>query len=261
MKTILNLTILVLLATSLCMAQKISENLQPQGESEVRKLTRLWDEAMVKGDVKFLDSILSDDYIISGRTKRQYLELITSSQVKYTAFDREIVSLRVYGDTALVFGQANINGQAFSNDWFSSTFSFMDVWVKQQERWRCVATKAEELIKTYQKQKIVKFGPEVQASLVVVFKSNITDGQIESFRHDVLQVTTSNEGGRRYLLGIREYLRVPQIQNHDAVALTFHDDITKGQREEIIKRIKSSPIVYKVFEDIAPAEVKLYKEK
>jgi len=51
----------------------------------------------------------------------------------------------------------------------------MDVWVKQQGRWRCVATKAEEIVQTYQKRRIVRFGPEVKANLVIVFKPNVTD--------------------------------------------------------------------------------------
>lgn len=259
MRSLPYLMALALLAAPLCSAQKPPTNPSPQSEveREIRKLTQSWDEAMAKRDVSFLDGILSDDYVISGLAKQQYLELIKSSEIKYTSFDREIISVRVYGDTALAFGQANVNGQSSPMGWFSSTFSFMDVWVKQQGRWRCVATKAEEIVQTYQQQKIVKFGPEVKASLVVVFKPDVTGEQVEEFRRNVLQVTTSNEGGRRYLSGIREYLRAPQIQNHDAVAITFHDDITQAQRDEILKRVKSSSLVYKVFENVAPAEVKL----
>ena len=241
------------------MAQRPSGNSSPQNEAEreIRKLTRLWDEAMVKRDVTFLDSILSDDYIISGLVKPQYLEFIKSSETKYTSFDREIVSVRVYGDTVLVLGQANLNGQSSSTGWFSSTFSFMDVWVKQQKRWRCVATKAEGIVQSYQKQRIVKFGPDVKANVVIVFKLDVTDEQVEGFRRNVLQITTSNESERKYLPGIRQYLRVLPIQKHNAVALTFHEDITQPLREEIMKRAKSSPLVYKVFEDVAPADVVL----
>jgi ketosteroid isomerase-like protein len=259
MKIILSLTVLFLLATSPYMAQKLSgnSNHQSEVEREIHKLTRLWDEAMVKWDITFLDSILADDYVISGLAKPQYLGFIKSSEIKYTSFDREIVSVRVYADTALVLGQANVNGQSSPMGWFSSTFSFMDVWVKQQGRWRCVATKAEEIVQTYQKQKIVKFGPDVKANLVIVFKSDVTDAQVEDFRRNVLQIATANEGERKYMSGIRQYLRALPIQNHNAIALTFHEGIAQAQRDEIMKRIKSSSLVYKVFENIAPAEVKL----
>jgi hypothetical protein len=133
----------------------------------------------------------------------------------------------------------------------------MDVWVKQQKRWRCVATKAEGIVQSYQKQRIVKFGPDVKANVVIVFKLDVTDEQVEGFRRNVLQITTSNESERKYLPGIRQYLRVLPIQKHNAVALTFHEDITQPLREEIMKRAKSSPLVYKVFEDVAPADVVL----
>lgn len=259
MRIIVSLIVLVLLATSPSMAQKPSGNSSPlsEVERELRKLTRLWDEAMVKRDNTFLDSVLADDYIISGLAKPQYLEFIKSSEIKYTSFDREIVSVRVYGDTALVLGQANVNGQSSPMGWFSSTFSFMDVWVKQQGRWRSVATKAEEIVQTYQKQRIVRFGPDVKANLVIVFKPDVTGEQVEDFRRNVLQITTSSQGERKYLSGVRQYLRVLPIQKHEAIALTFHEDITQSQREDIIKRVKSSPLVHKVFEDIAPADVRL----
>jgi ketosteroid isomerase-like protein len=259
MKLILSLTAFFLFATLPCMAQKPSGNSNPQNEveREIRKLTRLWDEAMVKRNITFLDSILADDYIISGLAKPQYLDFIKSSEIKYTSFDREMVSVRVYGDTALVLGQANVNGQSSPMGWLSSTFSFMDVWVKQQRRWHCVATKAEEITQTYQKQRVVKFGPDVKANLVIVFKPDVTSEQVEDFRRNVLQITTSSEGERKYLSGVRQYLRVLPIQKHEAIALTFHEDITLSQREEVMKRIKSSSLVHKVFEDIAPADVRL----
>jgi len=76
----------------------------------------------------------------------------------------------------------------------------MDVWVKAQSRWRSVATNAEEIIQTYQGEKSVKFGPQVKASLVIVLKSGLTDDEVEDFRRNVLQITTSNEGERKYLV-------------------------------------------------------------
>jgi len=101
MKNLINLMVFILLSASLRVAQKSSgsPNLQSEVEREIRKLTQSWDRAMVKRDVSFLDSILSDDYITSGLAKPQYLELIKSSEIKHTSFDREIILLRLYGDT------------------------------------------------------------------------------------------------------------------------------------------------------------------
>lgn len=266
MKTILHLAILVLLFVSPGFAQTKPSNTrnQREAEREIRRLTRQWDQAMVKRDLQFVDDILSDEYVIFTLTKPQYLELIRGSEIKYTSFDRSVYSFRLYGVTALVFGRANVNGQSSPNGWFSSTFRFMDVWVKSKGRWRSVATNAEEIIRTYQGQTIVRFGPEVRASLVIVFKSGLTDEDVETFRRDVLQTTSPYEGGKKYyesgknyLAGVRQYLRVPAIERHEAIALTFHEDISKMQREAVMRRVNSSPFVFKVYEDIAPADIKL----
>ena len=259
MKTILHLAILILLFASPSFAQTKPSNTRNQREveREIRQLTRQWDQAMVKRDIQFLDGILSDEYVISTMTKPQYLELIKGSEIKYTSFDRDVYSLRLYGLTALVFGRANVNGQSSPIGWFSSTFRFLDVWVKSKGRWRSVATNAEEIIQTYQGQKIVKFGPQVRASLVIVLKSGLTDEDVETFRRDVLQITSSNEGERKYLAGVSQYLRVPAIRGHEVIALTFQENISKAEREEVMRRVNSSPVVFKVYEDIAPADIKL----
>jgi hypothetical protein len=48
-----------------------------------------------------------------------------------------------------------------------------------------------------------------------------------------------------------------RLQGYDAVVLTFDESIAPEQREQILTRIKTSALVYKVFENIAPADVKL----
>jgi hypothetical protein len=259
MKTILKFAILILLSASPAIAQTepFKSKNQNEDEHEIRKLTRQWDQALVKRDVQFLDGVLSDEYVISTMAKSQYLELIKSSDIKYSSFDRDIYSLRLYGKTALVFGRVNVNGQSSPNGWFSSTFRFMDVWVKANGRWRSVATNAEEIIQAYQGEKIVKFGPQVKASLVIVLKAGLKDEEVEAFRRDVLQITSSNESERKYLAGVSQYLRVPAIEKHEAIALTFHEDISKAEREEVMRRVNSSPLVFKLYQDIAPAEIKL----
>lgn len=54
-----------------------------------------------------------------------------------------------------------------------------------------------------------------------------------------------------------QYLRVRAIEGHDAIALTFQEDISKAEREEVMRRVNSSPLLFKVYEDIAPANIKL----
>ena len=80
MKTTLCLITFITLSTLLCFAQRPPAGSSQQSivEREIHRLTRLWDEAMVRRDVNALDRILANDYVISGLTKSQYLELIRS---------------------------------------------------------------------------------------------------------------------------------------------------------------------------------------
>jgi ketosteroid isomerase-like protein len=257
MKTILFVAAVNLLLPFVSFAQEpTSTPTSSQIVNEIRRLTRAWDKAMVKRDVAYLDTILADDYYISGLPKPQYLELLKSHEIGYSSFDRQVLSVRVYGQTALSLGQANLNG-GYRSGWFSSTFEFMDVWVKQKGRWRCVATKAEQIVRTYQNEEMITFGPEVKASLVIIFKPGVKNDQIEEFRRNVLLLVASTEQGDSYLPGIRKYLRSLPNEEHEVIALTFHKEITTDQRAAIIERVRSSPFVFKLFEDLAPGRVKL----
>lgn len=226
-------------------------------EGTLKELARTWDEAMVKRDINTLDRLLADDYIISGTTKPQYLALIKSSEIKYTSVARESTTVRIYGDTALMFGRMNLDGESRAIGGFSSSFSFMDVWVKQQQTWRCVATKAEEIIQTYQKQQNIRVGPDVRASLVIVFKPGVTNEQVNNFMRNVLQNWDPNEQRHRNIDGILSVLRVPPIEGHEAIAVSLHEDIMKSQKESIKSKVSSPPIVQRIFEDIAPTDIKL----
>ncbi len=82
----------------------------------------------------------------------------------------------------------------------------------------------------------------------------VLSAQIEDFRRNVLR-DTSNGAFER--MGVRGYEVFPRLQGYDAVALTFDKNITQEQREQILMRVKASSLVYKIFENIRPADVKL----
>ena len=43
---------------------------------------------------------------------------------------------------------------------------------------------------------------------------------------------------------------------HQGYAITFFEGATPEQRERLIAKVKASPLVYKVVEDVAPDDVK-----
>ena len=107
------------------------------------------------------------------------------------------------------------------------------------------------------KDKRVPFGPEVKADLVIYFNTEVTDEQISTFWKETLSTQHPSGRGTYPRDGISEVITVfPPLQGHEAVAVRFFQDATQSQREEIKTVVKSSPLVYKVLENVAPADVK-----
>ena len=99
-------------------------------------------------------------------------------------------------------------------------------------------------------------GPEVKASLVIYFKSGVTNEQVNTFWEEVLSRPDPSGKGYYHRNGVGDIGRIAPVQGHEGISMSFFPDATKEEREEVIHDITSSPIVYKVLRDIAPADVK-----
>jgi hypothetical protein len=100
-------------------------------------------------------------------------------------------------------------------------------------------------------------GPHVKASLVIYFKQGVTDDQIEKFWHEVLSKPDPQGRGYYHRSGVGEISRIyPALQGHEGISLLFFPDATNDEREEVQRDIRSSPLVYKVLENVIPADVK-----
>ena len=97
-------------------------------------------------------------------------------------------------------------------------------------------------------------GPGVKADLVVFFKSDATDDQIYKFV--TATISDPKDGGYWPLPGIRTTLSLRAIDGHQGEAITFFPEATEAQRRYARSRIDSSPIVFKVMEDVVPSDIK-----
>ena len=79
--------------------------------------------------------------------------------------------------------------------------------------------------------------PEV-ADLVVIFRPDANHEQIQNFWNEIL--STGQVGG---------IARIPSIEGHAAIAISFFPSASEAQREEVKAKVKSSPIVYRVMEN------------
>ncbi len=231
-----------------------------QAEEEVKKLTGSWDEAMVKKDVKTLDATLADEYSMSQIPKAPLIALIANPSITYSSYKREVVRIQTYGDTAISISRTKLTGN-YPGTSFSSEFNSMDVWIRKDGRWRCVATMTDQIKDADDKkdEKMVRFGPDVKYSFVVYFKKSATNAQIESFLAEKISEERTDQRGHSFRKGICEYLRLLPLHGHEAFAIQTCKDIDPAERGAIRSTLEASAIVLKVLADTVPAQVKSLK--
>src|SRR5262245_25481304 len=107
----------------------------PSEQDTLRTLNRRWMQAYVDGDLDFLERHMSSDYIGTFpegtvHDKRSEIESVQSGAVKIAEMVPKEMTVRVYGETAVITGrshiQATVRGQSMSAD-----FRFIDVWISR----------------------------------------------------------------------------------------------------------------------------------
>lgn len=90
-------------------------------------------------------------------------------------------------------------------------------------------------------------GPNKTTNLVIFFKQGTTSEEVQEFNKSILNMDENPLAFRfRVLKG-----------DHEGVGVNFSVNATPEQRESLSKSIEESPIVYKVFENVVPSDVKL----
>jgi hypothetical protein len=242
MKTLYLLILLIGAAAPSALAQINQTHAQSstKAEQELINLTRTWDEAMVKGDVKTLNTLLSEDYLLYESESLRKSELLASvnADVTYSVFRREVELVRFYENSALVLAHLSATGKyrLSSSEAIRKEFNSMDVWVRQNGQWRCVATMTRD------QQEVLKSGTY---SLVVVFHTGVTPEQIDRFAHETFFQPRDPEKGYAFLKGIYGYGQIHPVENHAAVSIQMTDE---ADQQAIKSRIVASSLVYKVLE-------------
>jgi hypothetical protein len=101
---------------------------------------------------------------------------------------------------------------------------------------------------------MVPVGPDLKADLVIYFKTGTTSEEIYKFSTET--ISTPEERGDRSLPGIWQVLYLLPVDGHEGYAVDFFPEATYEQREYVKARVKASPIVYKVMENVVPKEIK-----
>ena len=220
--------------------------------SAIRSQLQAWDESLLEGNYEALARVLSNDYFKSeGLTQEQYSEMFKQMGVTYTDSTRDNLEIRFYGDTAIVSGQWTSRGTTGQFGSFTSTSRMTDVWVKQDGNWKCVAVVPDETRKAFARIGQVRLGPDVPAEVVILFGIGVANEEIEAFR---IQHLSEDSDPR---IPIVSYTRPTSIDEHVVVTLKLGKDVSDTERKFFVERLLKDPIVFRVFENIAPDRIDL----
>jgi Domain of unknown function (DUF4440) len=107
------------------------------------QLSTEWAEAELRGDTKFLDEILTDEFVSIGPfgfmlSKSEWIERHKSGDLKYNEFTWSDVEIRPYVDAAVITGRQEVNG-SYQSQPTQGNFRCSQFFVKQNGFWRLAA--------------------------------------------------------------------------------------------------------------------------
>jgi ketosteroid isomerase-like protein len=120
---------------------------QSSAEDAVRQTEDRRIKALIDDDFATLEAIFADDltYTHSNAlvdSKASYMAALRSGKTKYEAVDRQPAVVRLYGDTAIMTGEASV---ALRGQPTPIVLRYTLVYVRQQDRWRMTAWQSTRL--------------------------------------------------------------------------------------------------------------------
>ena len=119
------------------------------GEQELIQLERAWDAAFVAKDMRFIERVLADEFVVTygdGTRGDKAAEMAQTID-----FDQRVDSsvldsfrVRIYGETAVVWFSRHMTGPK-SGKIVAVTYRFVDVFVKRAGRWQCVSSQSTKV--------------------------------------------------------------------------------------------------------------------
>ena len=113
------------------------------------ELERKWNAAFHRGDVKFIESILADEFVATydngtQADKKKELALAGSFNQQIDASALEDFDIKLYDKTAVVMFTLHLIGPVQGNP-VQMTYRYLDVWVLRDGKWLCVASQSTKV--------------------------------------------------------------------------------------------------------------------
>jgi len=100
--------------------------------------------ALLNGDLRALDELVSDDYIVNSTqhkvvAKALLLQLVETGRLRHLSYETRIETMRRHGDTVVVMGGDRV---VDGPDRVCTTRRFTNLWQLEDGRWRATARHA-----------------------------------------------------------------------------------------------------------------------
>ena len=148
MKLTVVLIMLVITMPFLALSQIRKNTMQ----EELLNLEKEFAQAIIKNDVEAIGRFLADDWLIidpdgSIIDRSRFLGVIKSGALTHEMMESDDVSVRIYGDTAVVMGLTTSSKGKFMGQDFTTRERATDIFVKQDGRWQCVFSQLTRVTK------------------------------------------------------------------------------------------------------------------
>jgi ketosteroid isomerase-like protein len=114
-------------------------------EALLRQLNDEWVKALVRRDGITLDRIMADDfffaYPLEGDDKAQFINDVVSGDLRVEYLNRENVSVRIRGATAVLTGKDSAKWFYKGHEW-SGNYKIINVYSKRDDEWHLIAVQA-----------------------------------------------------------------------------------------------------------------------
>ncbi len=114
-------------------------------EQLLRQMTDEWAKALVRGDGETLGLIMADDfyfaYPFEGDGKEQFIDDVTSAEIKVEHLNRENVGVRIWGNTAIATCKDSTRWFYKGHD-YSGHYKVMHVYSLRNASWQLVSVQA-----------------------------------------------------------------------------------------------------------------------
>lgn len=118
-------------------------------EDELVRVAHAWDQAMIENDPDAIGAFMADDWVLIGSDgrasdKASFLDLVRSGALTHDVMTSEDVTVRLYGDAAVVMSRG-VSGGLYRGHAFRELERVSSVFVRQGGHWRCVLTHVSKL--------------------------------------------------------------------------------------------------------------------